>query len=147
MKLCHWLWQLKKLLTKGFWGVPATEYSPLNFMKLINIIFLLCLFLYPITTPCPYKFHVIPTSTAVKIATREGFFHKETLPARYHNPGSLVYNHQRNAKRGGYNHFAIFLTDEDGWRALHLNLHYLRSRHIQVNTVWTYLPNESLNKY
>lgn len=109
-----------------------------------KILIIILLLITPITTYCPYKFHLIPTPTSIKIATREGFYHKGTLPARYHNPGSLVYNHQRNAIKGGYHHFAIFKSDEDGFRALLLNIHFLRSRHRQLNSVWTYLPKENM---
>ncbi len=51
------------------------------------------------------------------IAKLEGWGKPGTRPRRLHNPGALVFAHQRGARRGEGG-FAAFLNDELGWRAL-----------------------------
>lgn len=86
----------------------------------------------------PKSLPFTPTKIAVKIATREGFFHPGTLPFRYHNPGSLSYAGQHFAIQGPEG-FAIFPNDLVGWNALMLDIQLKRRKHQRLNTVWTYL--------
>lgn len=53
-------------------------------------------------------------SFAVFIATTEGFFVPNSLPARHHNPGDLVSWGSWPVENG----YVVFDNDESGWKAL-----------------------------
>ena len=76
---------------------------------------------------------------AEAIAIQEGFQVEGSRPQRNHNPGDLrsdgiVWQGQTGNDAGG---FCIFATDEDGWRALRLDLQN-HSKHY---------PNQSLTDF
>lgn len=60
------------------------------------------------------------------IAATEGFYHKGTIPNRYHNPGDIrsrlrhAYEGQVGLNRSGY---VIFKSDQFGWQALYDQIH------------------------
>lgn len=59
------------------------------------------------------------------IAATEGFYHKGTIPNRYHNPGDIrsrlkhAYEGQVGLNRSGY---VIFKSDQFGWQALYAQI-------------------------
>lgn len=73
-----------------------------------------------------------------KIAKREGWYVKGSLPRRLKNPGSLVYAHQRGASkhRSG---FAKFNTDLAGWEALEHDVSYKKRHGKNFQLAWNYL--------
>jgi hypothetical protein len=52
------------------------------------------------------------------IATVEGFYGHNTLPARLNNPGALVYAGQPGAVETEFDGLAAFDNPADGWKAL-----------------------------
>lgn len=76
---------------------------------------------------------------AMFIAVKEGFYKPNSLPARLHNPGSLVYARQRAATPGERG-FARFPTDRDGWAALERDLDKKITRGTPLRIAWAYLP-------
>lgn len=76
---------------------------------------------------------------ALFIAVKEGFYKPNSLPARLHNPGSLVYARQRAAVPGDRG-FARFRRDEDGWAALERDLMKKMIRGTPLHIAWAYLP-------
>jgi hypothetical protein len=53
------------------------------------------------------------------IAEFEGFYKDGTVAQRNHNPGNLVWSPYQVGTKDG---FALFLTDDDGWKALKYQL-------------------------
>lgn len=76
---------------------------------------------------------------ALFIAVKEGFYKPNSLPARLHNPGSLVYARQRLAVAGDRG-FAQFPNDREGWAALERDLSKKIIRGTPLHVAWEYLP-------
>lgn len=102
-------------------------------MKLLLAVLMLCAPVSESLWFCPGRPLIIFT-----IARREGFYKHSTLPARLHNPGDLVFCHQRGAKRGPGG-FARFANDKLGWAALERDVVSKLARHIPLTRGWDYL--------
>ena len=72
------------------------------------------------------------------IAVREGFYRRDSLPARYHNPCALVYARQLGAVPGARG-FAWFVGDADGWMACERDLRKKIARGGNLSKAWEYL--------
>lgn len=73
-----------------------------------------------------------------KIAKMEGYYVPGSLPRRINNPGSIVFAHQRGARRHSSG-FAQFATVELGWEALARDVEGKVRRGIPLRKAWKYL--------
>ena len=72
------------------------------------------------------------------IAVQEGFHVSGSLPARMHNPGSLVWHGQPGGRPGALG-FAEFTSDSVGWSALERDVSAKIRLGIPLKVAWTYL--------
>ena len=96
----------------------------------------------PISLAVPAAPEPQPSTLAVTLAAREGFFSAATLPARLHNPGSLAYAHQERATRGAAG-YAAFPRDVDGWSALERDIAAKRRRGVPDALIYRRWPLET----
>lgn len=73
-----------------------------------------------------------------KIARKEGWYKRGTLPQRLNNPGSLVFAHQRGATRHKSG-FAQFGSSVLGWNALQRDVENKLQRKKSLRLAWAYL--------